>query len=174
MAYTGQDCWGEQGEGRECIAVALQNLHLAEEAVCFELLLTHCCYRAKKLSTGSVSVTRLRTRTIQMNKTVCMPGGGGKMAHLFAVAANNRNLFSRVLRAKSQKSKFWTGLTPCRGLRADPLPASRGWWRSWVYIAPVSVSISCALLFCAWVKSLCLSLVRTLIIGFRAHPNDLG
>ena len=105
-----------------------------------------------------------------------MPEGGGKMAYLFAEGTNNRNLCSQVLKARSQKSKFWTVHTPCRGLRADSLPASCGWWHFWVcsYITPVSVSISCGLLLCAWVKSLCLSLIRTLIIGFRAHPNDLG
>lgn len=74
------------------------------------------------------------------------------MAYLFAVAANNRNLFSRVLKAKKSKSKFWTGHTPCRGLGADPLPSRMAGGVPGLHRS--SLSHLCALLFCAWVKSL--------------------
>lgn len=143
FGLAGQDCWGEQGEGGSA-CVASKNLHLAEEQV--KLGLASCCSSTVQMRWAQALCQSpgYALRPYRWTR-LCVCGGGGKMAYLFAVAAN-RNLFSRVLKAKSQKSKFWTGHTPAEAW-GQTLSRPHGWWRSWVYIAPVSVSISCALLF---------------------------
>lgn len=145
-----------------------------------------------KLSPYGTSVNRLLTG--DMDGRLCAfrkPGQSGREEgclfpltvitsnyNLGGLTNNHTQIYSLLdLKTRCLKSRFWRGhsLQSARKKRISSAPG--GWWHSLAYshFTPTSLFISLDLLLCVCVKSsLCLSLKRTLTIGFRAHLNNPG
>ena len=84
-----------------------------------------------------------------------------------------------ILEARPTESRYWQGFTSSGSSRADSasfifqhsLPALLGLR----HITPISVStfIEISSLLCVSQNSFCLSLIKTLVMAFRAYPNSL-